>query len=179
MAEGGGPVREENVEEGIKNGHDRKRDLPALLPLLPLPRPVLDHPIHVGGAAAAAPPLQEVVGPGGGGGVHVAGDGGDGAVEGVQVLEGGGAAAAGARGGACADAVRAGVEDERGELRSGKGAQQGEEVEELERGDQVGAHHLVLSLSSHPASCFFRSSRHAFLQIPALFLIQPGTELKE
>lgn len=161
------------MEEGIKNGHDRKRDLPTLLPLLPLPRPVLHHPIHVVGATPPAP-LQEVVGPVGGGGVHVAGDGAPPAVEAVQVLEGGGAAAAGAGGGACADAVRAGVEDERGEFRSEQGAQQGEEVEELQRGDQVGAHHLVLSLSSHSSSCFFLSSRHAFLQIPALFLIQPA-----
>lgn len=176
MAAGGGPLRPENAEEGISDGHDPKRDLPPLLAIPPLPRPLLHDPLRLV-VAGGAPPLPQVVDPGGPVGLHVAGGGDPGPAEAVEVLEGGGAAAEGEGGGACPHALRAGAEDEGGELRPEQGAPQGEEAQELKRGDQVGPPHLVLPLQSHPLPCFLRRLCPAFLQIPPLLLILTKGEL--
>ena len=169
VAEGGGSVREEDVEEGVADGLDPERDLPPLHSILPLPRRVLHDPLRV--VAAAAGEVRRVVVSGAAVGERVGGDRVDGALQAVEVLEGGGAAAEGAGGGACAGAVRAGAEDEGRELRSEQGAEQGEAVEELQRGDQVGTTHVVLSLQSHAAPRLLRWIGAAFLQIRALRLI--------
>lgn len=66
--------------------------------------------------------------------------------EALQVLESGAAVAKGQDGRPGPDPVHPGVEDEGGQFRFEQRAAGREEIEELERGDQVEAAHLVLPL---------------------------------
>ncbi|KAL0443215.1 UNVERIFIED_CONTAM: hypothetical protein Slati_2044200 [Sesamum latifolium] len=64
----------------------------------------------------------------------------------LEVLESGAAVAEGPDGRPGPDAVHPGVEDEGGQFRFEQRAAERQEIEELERGDQVEAAHLVLAL---------------------------------